>query len=352
MNGATRSPERWKECVTTTDSKFPQESSRLYVDNKFSQQAKQRVESMIQDLIATFKEMLHESDWMSESTKRAAIEKADAIIPKIGYPEEIMNDTALNEKTAMLNLTADGYFHNHLEVFREQRLKNLRKIRKPVDRSEWYVSAATVNAFYNKLTNEIIFPAGILHRPFFSDQFLDALNYGGIGFVIGHEITHGFDDSGRGFDKDGNLHQWWLPEDLSRFRERMQFMVDQYSNYTEPTLGLKLNGRLTIGEDIADNGGLKEAFRAYRKMISKRGYDEPKLPVLGYTPNQLFFISAAQAWCGNQRDKVKLIYLQTDFHSPMRFRVIGPFQNNPDFAEAFNCPSGSYMNPAVKYRVW
>ncbi|XP_076451514.1 neprilysin-4-like [Babylonia areolata] len=352
LNGAARSPERWKECVTITDSKFPHASGRLYVDHHFSHHAKAKVEDMIRNLVSSFKDMLHETDWMSEETKRAALEKADAIIYKIGYPDEIMNDTVLNEKIGNITITEDGYFHNHLQIFLHSRRKTLRKLREPVNREEWPVSAATVNAFYNRQTNEILFPAGILHRPFFSDQYLDALNYGGIGFVIGHEITHGFDDSGRSFDKDGNLHMWWKEEDLDRFKKRTDCMVKQYSNYTEPKLGRKVNGRLTLGEDIADNGGLKEAYKAYRKLVSKRGMEEPRLPVLDYTPDQLFFISAAQAWCGNMRDKLRLIYLQTDYHSPMRFRVIGPMQNNEDFTRAFNCPSGSYMNPERKCRVW
>lgn len=352
IHGNKRSSERWEDCVTVTDAKFPETAGRLYVDRYFSNRAKQKVESMIGDLIVAFKEMLHESDWMSDQTKRAALEKANAIVHQIGYPDDIMNDTALNEKFAGCNITADGYFDNHIALFRHQRLTTLKKLREPSDRHAWHVSAATVNAFYNRQRNSILFPAGILHKPFYSDQFLDALNYGGIGFAIGHEITHGFDDSGRVFDKEGNIHPWWEAGDLKRFRERYDCMVKQYSNYTEPSLKVRLNGKLTIGEDIADNGGLKEAYRAYRKLISKRGKEEPRLPVLNYTPDQLFFIGAAQVWCGELRQQAKLIYLQTDFHSPRRFRVVGPFQNNEEFSKAFSCPVGSYMNPQRKCHVW
>ncbi|KAL8585613.1 hypothetical protein ACOMHN_067058 [Nucella lapillus] len=178
------------------------------------------------------------------------------------------------------------------------------------------------------------------------------MNYGAIGFVIGHELTHGFDITGRSFDKIGNLRMWWQPQDLQRFQDRTMCLVDQYSSFVDPVVKQHVDGNLTIGENIADNGGMKEAYRAYRKMIAKRGKEEDMLPVLNYTPDQLFFISSAQVWCRNISPQLRPLYLKSSVHSPNQFRVIGPMQNNADFSRAFNCEKGRYMNPEKKCQVW
>lgn len=304
------------------------------------------------NLMAAVKEILQESDRLTEPTKRAALEKAEAMIYTIGYPNVIMNDTALNGICAECNITSDSYFDNQIAVQQHKQLTDRKKLRAPSIRHRVPISVATVHAFYNPFANTINMLAGILNKPFLSEQFLDALNYGGIGFAVGHEIIHGFDSNGRGFDKEGRLHNWREVQDLKQFTEGSECMEKQYSNFTEPSLKVKLNGILTNAEDIADNCGLKAAYMAYRKLISKRGEEEPGLPVLNYTPNQLFFIAASQTWCGDMTEATKLYLLHTETHSLHRFRVIGSLQNNEDFSKAFSCPVGSYMNPQHKCHVW
>ncbi|KAK7482533.1 hypothetical protein BaRGS_00026244, partial [Batillaria attramentaria] len=314
-----------------TDSTFPDAVGRLYVERKFPPEAKQRIEHMITNLRAAFREMVIESEWMTNKTKQAALDKLEFVKYKLGYPDYLMNDTALNSKTKEFNISEALFFESNIRHHDQKNIEAMQKLRKPVDRDEWLVSADTVNAFYDPVKNEMVFPAGILNKPFFSEQFLDALNYGGVGMVIGHELTHGFDDQGRTYDKLGNLQAWWQDEDVKRFNEKKKCMVQQYSQFEYPGLNINVNGELTIGEDIADNGGLKEAFMAYRKAIAKRGKEEAKLPVLPYTPDQLFFIGFSQFWCSNDRD-----------------RVMGPLRNSEDFSRAFNCPRGSPMNPEKK----
>nr|KAG5689785.1 hypothetical protein BaRGS_011586 [Batillaria attramentaria] len=320
LNGIKRSQERWKTCVKKTDSTFPDAVGRLYVERKFPPEAKQRIEHMITNLRAAFREMVIESEWMTNKTKQAALDKLEFVKYKLGYPDYLMNDTALNSKTKEFNISEALFFESNIDIMIKKNIEAMQKLRKPVDRDEWLVSADTVNAFYDPVKNEMVFPAGILNKPFFSEQFLDALNYGGVGMVIGHELTHGFDDQGRTYDKLGNLQAWWQDEDVKRFNEKKKCMVQQYSQFEYPGLNINVNGELTIGEDIADNGGLKEAFMAYRKAIAKRGKEEARLPVLPYTPDQLFFIGFSQFWCSNDRDRYMRILLAMDYHSPAMFR--------------------------------
>ncbi|CAH1984049.1 unnamed protein product [Acanthoscelides obtectus] len=238
-----------------------------------------------------------------------------------------------------------------LDALRFEAQQNFNKLRQPVDKNKWSTDPAVVNAFYNPNRNDIVFPAGILQPLFYSQHFPKSLNYGGIGVVIGHEITHGFDDKGRQFDKDGNMMQWWNDKTIRAFRDRTQCMIDQYSRYKISEVDLYVNGRMTQGENIADNGGLKQSFRAYRKWVSQYG-EEMDLPGLNLTHDQLFFLNYAQIWCGSMRPEDALSKVRSSVHSPGPIRVLGPLSNSHDFARAYNCPLGSPMNPTSKCSVW
>ncbi|BFZ23133.1 hypothetical protein BsWGS_26172 [Bradybaena similaris] len=229
---------------------------------------------------------------------------------------------------------------------------NMRRLRQPVDKSKWDSPPSTVNAFYSPARNQIMFPAGILQPPFFSKAFPKSLNFGGIGVVVGHEITHGFDDEGRQYDKHGNLAQWWSNSSVEQFKGKAKCIVEQYGNFTVPEANLKLNGINTQGENIADNGGLKQAFKAYRNWVSTQGKEELLLPGLDFDHNQLFFINFAQLWCTMMTEGEALRRIKTGYHSPGRLRVIGSAQNSPDFAQAFKCPVDSNMNPRKKCSIW
>ncbi|XP_013792555.2 neprilysin-2-like, partial [Limulus polyphemus] len=245
----------------------------------------------------------------------------------------------------------DLFLVNVLTVLKFEASKNLMKLRQPVNKDKWMTEPAVVNAFYNPNKNDIVFPAGILQPLFYSHYFPKSLNYGGIGVVIGHEITHGFDDKGRQFDKDGNLKQWWNNGTIERFRERAQCIVDYYSSYVLEDIGLNVNGKMTQGENIADNGGLKQSYRAYKKWVEKNG-KEPLLPGIRLSHDQLFFLNFAQIWCGTMRPEDALTKIRSSVHSPGPIRVLGPLSNSYDFARAYNCPVGSRMNPEKKCSVW
>ncbi|XP_055958236.1 neprilysin [Patella vulgata] len=279
------------------------------------------------------------------------IAHAEYINEKIGYADAILDDVYLNKLYENHTYDPHNYFNNVDSDQRRSIVTNLKDLREPVDRDDWSTNAATVNAFYSPQKNQIMFPAGILQPPFFHKNFPRALNYGGIGVVIGHEITHGFDDSGRQYDKDGNLLQWWTDDVIGRFKEKAQCIINQYSNYSVEEADMNLNGINTQGENIADNGGLKQSYRAYQTLIETMG-DEPRLPGLKYNNKQLFFINFAQIWCTNTRREAAIQQILTGVHSLGRFRVIGSLQNSQDFAEAFNCPASSYMNAEKKCYVW
>ena len=279
---------------------------------------------------------------MDDATKQAAQKKLAAMNVKIGYPDKWRDYSALriDRGPFVLNAIRASTF----EVNRE-----LNKIGKPVDRSEWGMTPPTVNAYYNPKLNEIVFPAGILQPPFFNPKADDAVNYGGIGAVIGHEMTHGFDDQGRQYDEVGNLRDWWSPESAAKFKERSGAVVKQYSDY-EPLPGLHVNGELTQGENIADIGGVKVAYAALQKALAGK----PQEKIDGFTPDQRFFLGFAQIWRSVQRDEDLKLRLNTDPHSPARYRVNGPLQDSVDFQKAFNIPDGSPMvRPADKrVNIW
>jgi endothelin-converting enzyme/putative endopeptidase len=276
---------------------------------------------------------------MTEETKKQALIKLAAVQNKIGYPDKWRDYSALAivRGDALGNSLRSNEFETHRE---------LAKIGQPVDRSEWSMSPPTVNAYYNPQENNINFPAGILQPPFFDMRADDAVNMGGIGAVIGHELTHGFDDSGRHFDGEGNLRDWWTAKDSQAFEERAQCLVDQYSQYA-PVDDVHLNGKLTLGENTADNGGVRLALFALRVMAGLNG-----AAVEGFTAEQQFFVSFGQIWCDNARPEVLRLRAQVDPHSPDKFRVNGVLSNMPEFQKAFSCKPGSAMVNPKPCRVW
>lgn len=248
-----------------------------------------------------------------------------------------------------MSLRPKSYFDNTVAAAEFESNRQLNKIQKPVDRKEWLMTPQMVNAYYNPLMNEIVFPAGILQPPFFHRDYPAAMNYGGIGGVIGHELTHGFDDQGRKFDPSGQLREWWEPEVVEKFQARAECVDSFYSSYeVEP--GVHVNGKLTLGENIADIGGVKEAYAAFKAWEKRNGTPEPL--VEGLTNDQLFFVSWGQVWCTLATPERERLQVTTDPHSPSRFRVLGPLSNNPDFAGAFGCAEGTPMNPVNRCEVW
>ncbi|CAH1775260.1 unnamed protein product [Owenia fusiformis] len=352
LYGTASDRSRWRQCVSYANDHFGMAVGKLFVNKAFDESAKEIALEMIGNIREAFNELLEEVDWMDTETREVAREKANAISEKIGYPNYIMNSTALDKDYAELTIEADKYFENVLSVIRHTAKENLRQLGKPVDKTKWSTTPAVVNAFYSSTKNQIMFPAGILQPPFYYERYPKSLNYGGIGMVIGHEITHGFDDRGRTYDKDGNLRQWWSPRVVENFKERAQCIINQYGNYTVKEIDMNLNGINTQGENIADNGGLKQAFKAYRNWVKKQGEEEQKLPGLDLTNNQLFFLNFAQIWCGTARPEALYSSIASGRHSPGRERVIGSVSNSPDFAKAFSCKAGDRMNPTSKCRVW
>ncbi len=324
LAGTPRNRPRWERVIEMEDHLLGEALGRLYVARAFPPEAKARAEKLVQNVKATLRERLATLDWMSPETREQAVKKCDAIAVKIGYP---------NKWRDYSNLTLDGdtFAENVLKASRFAMQYELAKIGKPTNRDEWRMSPPTVNAYYSPLNNEIVFPAGILQPPFFDPQADDAVNYGAMGVVIGHELTHGFDDQGRKFDAEGNLRDWWTPEDGRRYKERATRLASQYSGYVALD-DLHLNGQLTLGENIADLGGLKISYIALHKALKEK----PQGKIDGFTPEQRFFLSFAQIWRCEMRPEALRRMVMTNPHSPPRFRVLGPIYNTPEFFEAFN----------------
>ncbi|HEY6189948.1 MAG TPA: M13 family metallopeptidase [Pyrinomonadaceae bacterium] len=343
LTGAKENLPRWRRCVTSTDNALGEALGQLYVEKTFTPQAKARAQEMVKNLIAALRSDLSTLDWMSNETRQRAIAKLDAFVRKIGFPDTWRNYEALQIKNG-------PYYNNAVSANEFEFRRDLGKIGRTLDRTEWGMTPPTVNAYYNPSMNEIVFPAGILQPPFYDPQADDAFNYGGIGAVIGHEMTHGFDDKGAQFDAEGNLVNWWTPDDLKKFNERTNCIVEQFSAYeVEP--GLNQNGKLVVGESVADLGGLTVAFAAYRKSLEGK----PRPPVIGgFTPEQRFFLGWAQVWAQNIRPEAARLRVATDSHPLGRFRVNGPLSNMPAFAEAFGCKAGDPMlrPPDKRCQIW
>uniref|UniRef100_A0A8C9VHD9 Membrane metalloendopeptidase like 1 n=1 Tax=Scleropages formosus TaxID=113540 RepID=A0A8C9VHD9_SCLFO len=347
------SEARWRECVRYVRSSMENAVGALYVREAFAGESK-RMSDLIGKIQEAYVETLEELSWLDAESKEKAREKAMAIKEQIGYPDHILQEenSKLDQEYAHLNFSEDRYFENVLQNLQAGVQRSLRRLREHVDPELWIIGAAVVNAFYSPHRNQIVFPAGILQPPFFSKEQPQALNFGGIGMVIGHEITHGFDDNGRNFDKDGNMHNWWSNFSAERFKDQSQCMVYQYGNFSWKLAGgQNVSGINTLGENIADNGGVQQAYKAYLKWVEREG-EEPQLPGLDLNYKQLFFLNFAQVWCGSYRPEYASQSIKTDLHSPLEYRVTGSLQNFAAFSEAFRCKQGSPMNPEVKCRVW
>ncbi|XP_069703958.1 neprilysin-4-like [Periplaneta americana] len=350
--GREQAPPRWKYCVSEVNSHLGMALGALFVRKYFHENSKNDTVQMTEDIMLSFRELLSQTNWIDRETKELASQKVDAIVLRIGYPDFILSPQLLNERYADLVIRPDQFFENTLNILRHATRIEQDRLGTHVNKTLWNTPPAIVNAYYSRYKNQIMFPAGILQPPFYHRYFPRSLNYGGIGVVIGHEITHGFDDKGRLFDKDGNLHRWWRDEAIEGFHRRAQCLIDQYSHYTVQEVSMPLDGSITQGENIADNGGIKQAFRAYQRWLHENGDSSETLPGLNATGHQLFFLNFAQIWCGSIRPEAMRNKLKTAVHAPGKFRVIGTLSNSEDFATVFKCPLGSPMNPVNKCSVW
>ncbi|XP_058803973.1 endothelin-converting enzyme homolog isoform X2 [Phymastichus coffea] len=347
--GSEGREEQWRYCVNDANNVMGFAIGAMFVREVFHGKSKPMAEEMINEIRTAFTKNLKNLDWMDWETRKSAEEKANAITDMIGFPDFILNPTELNERYADLIITKNEYFSNNIRVNKYNLIKNLEKLDKPVNKTTWIMTPPTVNAYYTPTKNQIVFPAGILQCPFFDMQNPSSLNFGGMGVVMGHELTHAFDDQGREYDLHGNLHQWWNNATIERFKNRTECFVEQYSKFEIE--GRHVNGRQTLGENIADNGGLKAAYHAY--LTTKRDYkDHLPLPGLNMTHRQLFFLNFAQVWCSAVTSEAIGLQIEKDSHCPARFRVIGPLSNLDEFSKEFNCPKGSPMNPIHKCEVW
>ena len=339
LTGQPSKAERSKRCVDATQDALGELLGQQYVAKYFPPAAKQTASLLVDAVFKVMGEQLGKLDWMSESTRKTAQDKLAKVVRMIGYPDK--------PRTYDFDVKRGDFAGNELRASAFETHRVLAKAGKPVDRGEWQMYAYTVNAYYEPTENNTALPAGILQPPYFGDQRGTAANLGGIGMVIGHELTHGFDDQGAQFDADGNLANWWQPDDKTKFDAKAQCVADQYSTF-EAAPKAFVNGKLTLGEDIADLGGVKMAFRAYRAL---RAGQKPVVAD-GFTEDQQFFISVAQAWCNKDRPAEIQRRLTVDPHAPPKFRVYGALRNLPEFAQAFSCAAGTPMNPAKRCSVW
>ncbi len=343
LNGVPQQEERWKRVEATTDRTLGEALGQLYVRRAFSPEAKAKMIALVANLRAALKERIEKLEWMGPETKAQALRKLAALNVKVGYPDKWRDYSALT-------ITRDSYAGNLLRAQRFESARNLAKLGKPIDRTEWGMTPPTVNAYYSSTMNEIVFPAGILQPPFFDPNADDAVNYGGIGAVIGHEMGHGFDDSGSQFDADGNLKNWWTEADRAAYKAHTDRIVQQFDAF-EPLPGEHVNGKLTLGENIGDLGGLTIAYVALEKALA--GKPRPA-PIDGFAPEQRFFLNWAQVWRQTIREEAQRVRLATDPHSPGQFRANGPVSNMPEFSTVFGCAAGSPMvRPAdVRASIW
>ncbi|KAM8706189.1 hypothetical protein ACLKA7_010466 [Drosophila subpalustris] len=352
--GREESPQRWKVCIAQVNTNMGMAVGSMFVSRYFDDNSKRDTLRMTHELQQAFREILKTTDWLDQSTKQLAEEKVNAMSLKIGYPDFILNAEELNEKYAGIDIHPDKYFENTLNVLLHTAKMEQAKLHERVNKTNWQTAPAIVNAYYSRNKNQIMFPAGILQPPFYHRHFPKSLNFGGIGVVIGHELTHGFDDKGRLFDSNGNIHKWWTDASIHGFDERARCIISQYGNYTVEEVGISLNGESTQGENIADNGGLRQAFHAYMRWANANPQEakEDLLPGMNMTGPQLFFLNFGQVWCGAMRPEAVRNKLNTAIHSPGRYRVIGTLSNSFDFAREFKCAVGTPMNPAKKCSVW
>ncbi|MBI3414925.1 MAG: M13 family metallopeptidase [Verrucomicrobia bacterium] len=344
LRGQPEPEPRWQRAARVIDSHIGEALGQLYVEKYFPASARTRMNELIGNLREVFRDRLKKLAWMSESTRAKALVKFDRFTQKIGHPEKFRDYSPVK-------LRRDDYLGNVQRAAVFETRRQIARVGRPVDKTEWHMTPQTVNAYFNPLQNEIVFPAGILQPPFFDVEADDAVNYGAIGVVIGHEITHGYDDEGRKYDASGNLSDWWTEMDAKEFDARAQKVVDQYAGY-EALPGLKVNGKLTLGENIADLGGTSIAYEALQRALAKD--PSKRKPIDGFTPEQRFFLSLAQLWRTNWREAELRRRITVDPHSPGQFRAIGPHVNLPEFYEAFQIKEGAPMwrAPELRAKIW
>jgi putative endopeptidase len=344
LQGQLEQEARWKRCTSLTDNAMGEAVGQDWVKENFPPAAKANMENLVAALEKSLNEDIQSLPWMTPETKKEAEAKLAAFRQKIGYPEKWRDYSKLEVKRN--DLLGNIQRAEEFELARD-----LKKIGQPVDEKEWTMTPPTVNAYYQPSNNDINFPAGILQPPFFDNSKDPAVNFGGIGVVIGHEMTHGFDDQGSKYDAQGNVKNWWTPADRAAFDERTSCEVNEYGSF-EPVPGQKLNGKLTLGENTADNGGLRIAYQALMSVLAKEGEHAETQRINGYTPAQRFFISFAQIWCENRTDEYARVAARTDPHSPGQFRANGAVQNFDEFGKAFGCHKGQPMMPEKPCVVW
>ncbi|CEG63215.1 hypothetical protein RMATCC62417_00395 [Rhizopus microsporus] len=354
---------RWDVCLDEVDNSIGFLVGRYYVLEKFGGDAKKYTDEFVKSIKDIFVKRLPELSWIDDKTRQRAIEKVDKLIQKIGYPDSspnVMSPLSLLEYYSDLELKEDDYFGNYLHSRQWAISEEWSQVGKTPEKKKWLMNPQEVNAYYNPSFNEIVFPAGILQNPFFGSNYPDYLNYGGIGAVVGHELTHGFDNNGRQFDADGKLVEWWTNETSTQFDEKAECFIKQYSKFTvidEKGDALHVKGKLTLGENLADNGGLREAYLAWKQQYDSdkesKKYNNVRLPGLDdLSPEQLFFINYGRIWCNKATPAQAKKGVLTDEHSPPKWRVNGAIQNSVDFANVFKCPAGSPMNPVHKCELW
>jgi endothelin-converting enzyme/putative endopeptidase len=345
LRGQQQQRARWRRCVQATDGALGEALGQVYAAQVFPPASKTATVQMVRDIEAAMDEDIDSIEWMSAATKVKAKEKLRAVANKIGYPDKWRDYSSLN-------IVRGEALGNALRASEFENKRQLAKIGKPVDRGEFAMTPPTVDAYYNPSMNDINFPAGILQPPFYDPSATDAVNYGHIGGIVGHELTHGFDDQGRQFDANGNLSEWWTADDAKKFEQKTDCEVKEYGDFSVAD-GVKVNGKLTLGENTADNGGVRLAYYAFLADAKRKSIDlQAKQD--GYTPAQQFFLAHAQNWCGSTRAQQERMQVETDFHSPRQFRVNGVVRNMPEFSEAFGCKAGQPMDPgpAAACRVW
>ena len=340
LRGTQEMPPRWKRCVRATDRGLGEALGQEFVKVAFNGASKEKALQLVGEIELEMRKDIDNATWMTPATKEQAVAKLRAVANKIGYPEKWRDYSSVK-------VAGDDYFGNVRRAFEFEQHRNFSKIGKPVDKSEWGMTPPTVNAYYNPNMNNINFPAGILQPPFYNPQAGDAVNYGGIGAVIGHELTHGFDDEGRKYDGAGNVRDWWTAEDGKAFEARADCIAKEYNGFS-PVVDVHVNGKLTLGENAADNGGIHLAYMALMDSLARHMAGKQD----GFTPPQQFFLGYAQIWCENSTEQAARMQAATNPHSPGEFRTNGVLQNLPEFEEAFSCKVGDPMVSADPCRVW
>jgi predicted metalloendopeptidase len=342
VSGIPENRPRWKRGVAFVEGAIGESLGKLYVAKYFPPNSKARMDALVGNILVAYRQSIEKLDWMDRDTKVQAQAKLAKLTTKIGYPQKWRDYSKLQTKR-------DDLVGNVMRANRFEFDRNISKLGKPIDRNEWFMTPQTINAYYNPQMNEIVFPAAILRPPYFNPEADDAINYGAIGATIGHEISHGFDDSGSQFDGDGNLRDWWTKEDHEKFTAKTKALIDQYAAY-EPIAGYHVNGALTLGENIADNSGVAIAYKAYRLSLGDK-----EAPIIdGFTGDQQFYLSFAQSWRNKTRDEQTIVYLKSDTHTPDKFRVNGSVVNQPAFYRAFDIKEGDkmYIPPDRRVIIW